>query len=305
MSALANREALQRVWRTPGLLAMELLWRWSFGLGVLGLLLAAWGRVRPILMLDEAELRALNSADPVALASQVFALFEPFAPLLLRVALWVAAGAALLWVATATVGRTIITRMLIGNEARLQSKAAGRTSAPDAVSVVARWPAHAILLAARVLMLLIPVIGYLGGMLLAALVGGGDDPLLAVLLIFAPVCASIALWSLVNFVLSLAPLFVERDGLSPLDAIVAALGFARRRRVELASIATWNGALRSVVALVLTLFAAATLTPGAPLWLRMALVAVETLAYLVLSDWLLLARMAAYARVAVAEPPAR
>jgi hypothetical protein len=32
---------------------------------------------------------------------------------------------------------------------------------------------------------------------------------------------------------------------------------------------------------------------------------VETLAYLVLSDWLLLARMAAYARVAVAEPPAR
>ncbi len=310
-----NREALHLLRLTPALLAMELLWRWSFGLGVVGLLLAAWGRVRPILMLDEAELRTLDSADPLALASQVFALFEPYAPLLLRVALWVSAGAAVLWVVAATAGRAVITRALICEAASFQSEAAGHEAVPNAdsnnadsnntVPLVPRWPAHAFLLAARVLMLLIPLIGYLAGTLLASLAGGGDDPLLAVPLLFAPISAAILLWSLVNFVLSLAPLFVERDGLSPLDAIVAALKFSRRRRAELASIAGWNTALRSAVATALTLAAILTVAAGGPGWLTAVLVALETLAYLVLSDWLLLARLAAYAALAVAEPPTR
>jgi len=310
MSAMANREALRQVCRTPALLAMELLWRWSFGLGVLGLLLAAWGRVRPLLVLDEAELRTLDSADPIALASHVFALFEPYTPLLLRVGFWLAAGAAVLWVVAATLGRTVITRALICNEVRLQSETAGRepvpsTPSPNADFVAPRWPAHAFLLAARVLMLLIPVIGYLSGVLLAALVGGVDDPLLTVPLLFAPVFASIVLWSLVNWVLSLAPLFVERDGLSTLDAIVAALSFARRHRAELASIAGWNAALRTAVSTALTLAAIFTVAAGGSVWLTVVLVAMETLAYLVLSDWLLVARLAAYARLVVAEAPSR
>jgi len=297
MSAEVNREALRQVCRTPGLLAMELLWRWSFGLGVLGLLLTAWTRLRPVLMLDEAELRTLDTSNPVTLASQIVALFEPYAPLLLRVALWVAAGAALLWIVTATVGRTVITRALVRNEMP--------TDVANQAKASSRWPAHAILHAARVLMLLIPAIGYLAGVLLASLAGGAENPLSAAILVLTPFFTACVLWSLVNWVLSLAPLFVEREGLGALDAIVAALNFVQRRRTELASIAQWNGALRTVVAVALTVLGAATLSAGGPLWLRVALVALETLAYLVLSDWLLLARLAAYAQVAVAEPLAR
>ena len=297
MSAEVNREALRQVCRTPGLLAMELLWRWSFGLGVLGLLLTAWTRLRPVLMLDEAELRTLDTSNPVTLASQIVALFEPYAPLLLRVALWVAAGAALLWIVTATVGRTVITRALVRNEMP--------TDVANQAKASSRWPAHAILHAARVLMLLIPAIGYLAGVLLASLAGGTENPISAAILVLTPFFTACVLWSLVNWVLSLAPLFVEREGLGALDAIVAALNFVQRRRTELASIAQWNGALRTVVAVALTVLGAATLSAGGPLWLRVALVALETLAYLVLSDWLLLARLAAYAQVAVAEPLAR
>ena len=328
MSAEVNREALRQVCRTPGLLAMELLWRWSFGLGVLGLLLTAWTRLRPVLMLDEAELRTLDTSNPVTLASQIVALFEPYAPLLLRVALWVAAGAALLWIVTATVGRTVITRIVMSEVTRLQNPTSAGSPALDSYRRSAvdsarpnpaqqnlampypagkssRWPAHAILHAARVLMLLIPAIGYLAGVLLASLAGGAENPLSAAILVLTPFFTACVLWSLVNWVLSLAPLFVEREGLGALDAIVAALNFVQRRRTELASIAQWNGALRTVVAVALTVLGAATLSAGGPLWLRVALVALETLAYLVLSDWLLLARLAAYAQVAVAEPLAR
>ncbi len=88
-----------------------------------------------------------------------------------------------------------------------------------------RWPAHAILHAARVLMLLIPAIGYLAGVLLASLAGGAENPLSAAILVLTPFFTACVLWSLVNWLLSLAPLFVERDGLSALDAIVAALNF--------------------------------------------------------------------------------
>ena len=111
------------------------------------------------------------------------------------------------------------------------------------------------------------------------------------------------LWSWVNWVLSLAPIFVARDGLSPLESVVAALAFLRRNGSRLVAIAIWNNTLRGLAATVITAAAAVTLAMRASLpgWAITGLVVLETLLYLVVSDFLLLVRLAAYGSVAVRE----
>jgi hypothetical protein len=167
-----------------------------------------------------------------------------------------------------------------------------------------RWRWFAILKMARVLMLLILVIGYLGGILIVALANApGQNVLTAALVIFAAVAASGVVWSYVNWVLSLAPIFVARDGLLPLDSVVAAMAFIRRNHSHLAAIALWNSTLRGLAATLITLAGVGTvaLRAAMPGWTVTALVVLETLVYLVVSDFFLLARFAAYSSVAVRE----
>jgi hypothetical protein len=153
-----------------------------------------------------------------------------------------------------------------------------------------------------VLMLLILLIGYLAGVLIAARVGA-PSLLTNALIVFAALAASAVVWSEVNWVLSLAPIFVVRDGLGALDSIVAAIAFMRRNGSHLAAIALWNSTLRGLSATVITAAAIATVAWRAqyPGWLAPALLALETLVYLVVSDYLLLARFAAYSSVAMRE----
>ena len=110
-------------------------------------------------------------------------------------------------------------------------------------------------------------------------------------------------WSWVNWVLSLAPIFVARDGLSPLDSIIAALAFIRRNGSRLMAIAIWNNTLRGLAATVIAVAGAATVAmhTALPGWAVAVLVVLETLLYLVVSDFLLLVRLAAYSSVAVRE----
>jgi len=83
---------------------------------------------------------------------------------------------------------------------------------------------------------------------------------------------------------------------------VEAIAFIRRRRPRLRTIAIWNSSVRGAVAMAITLVGTFTVAlPGLPPWALTVLLVLETLAYLVLSDVFLLARLAAYASVAVGE----
>ncbi len=109
-------------------------------------------------------------------------------PLLLRTFAQLSAVAAVLWIAAATLGRGIITRIIVRRFAANYDL----TIAPDAP----RWASFAILRLARVLMLLILVIGYLGGTLIVASVSAsGQNVLTSALIIFAALAASGLVWS--------------------------------------------------------------------------------------------------------------
>ena len=217
-------------------------------------------------------------------------------PLLLRTFAQVAAVASVLWIAAATLGRGMLTRMIV----RRQAADYGLKIAADAP----RWRSFAILTIARVLMLLILVIGYLAGALIAGLANAPQQNLIAnALVILSAVALSSLVWSWVNWVLSLAPIFVVRDGLSPLDSLVAVLAFLRRNGSRLMAIAIWNNTLRGLAATLIAAVGAATMTmhTALPGWAVAVLAALETLLYLVVSDFLLLVRLAAYSSVAVRE----
>jgi hypothetical protein len=302
MSTDPNREALRLIRGEPALFAMELLWRWSFGLGLLALFLYVYACVRPALILSEADTLALSGHDPFAISETVSRLAADVLPLLVRALAEICAPAAMLWIAANSLGRGIVIR---GIMRRLTSESAGENAAPIAAFIATnatRWSAFALLAASRVLMLLILVIGYLGGGLLATLV----DPLgQRIALAAATVLISLALaawlWSYIDRVLSLAPILLVRDGLRPLDAIGAAIGFLTRNRSRLRAIARQNGAIRGASALVITILGIFTALLPAPTLVIGILLALETVAYLLISDLLLLARLAAYIQVAIDE----
>jgi hypothetical protein len=296
MTANANREGFRIMRSDPALFAMEMLWRWSFGLALLALSFMAYAHLRQAVFLSEADEMAFNGQDPLAVASAAAGLITQALPLLLRTLAQVFSVAAVLWIAAAALGRGIITRTLV----RSFASGYGVRIAPDAP----RWTSFAILKFARVLMLLILAIGYFGGTFMAALVNGREPNVLASGLM---VCASLAIssvvWSYVNWVLSLAPIFVVRDGLAPLDSVVAAIAFIGRNRSRLTAIALWNSTWRGLAATVISLAGVFSvgLRVALPPWTITALLALETLVYLVVSDVFLLARLGAYASVAVRE----
>jgi hypothetical protein len=296
MTANANREGFRILRGDPALLAMELLWRWSFGLALLALSFMAYARLRQAVFLSDADELALSGQDPLAVASAAAGLIGEALPLLLRLLAQVFTVAAVVWIAAAGLGRGIITRMIV----RSFASGYGVSVAPDAP----RWRVFATLKFARVLMLLILAIGYLGGVLIAAFVNPREQNLLvSALIVFASLAAASVLWSYVNWVLSLAPVFVVRDGLGVLDSVVAAIAFIRRNHSRLTAIAIWNSTWRGLSATGISIAAvfSVVLHGALPAWAVTALLVLETLLYLVVSDTFLLARLAAYASVAVRE----
>lgn len=296
MNADAHGEGFRNVRSDSTLLPLELLWRWSFGLGLMALLFFAFAHLRQAILISDADQAAFSGQDPLAMATAAAGIVAGSHPLLLRTFAQLAAVASVLWIAAATLGRGMLTRIIV----RRLAANYDLTIAADAP----RWAWFAILTTARVLMLLILVIGYLVGTLIVASVSAfGKNVFTAAFIIFAAVAASGLVWSWVNWVLSLAPIFVARDGLSPLDSIIAALAFIRRNGSRLIAIAIWNNTLRGLAATVIAVAGAATVAThtALPGWAVAVLVVLETLLYLVVSDFLLLVRLAAYSSVAVRE----
>jgi hypothetical protein len=274
---------------------MELLWRWSFGLGMLALAFFVYSQLRQAVLLSDADVLALSGHDPIVAAATAWGLLAGAMGPLLRVLEPVFCVAVVLWIAATTVGRGIITRVVV----RRFAADYAITISPDAP----RWSSFAILNFARVLMLLILVIGYLGGTLIAGFVSApGQNVIASTLIVFASLAAAGLLWSFVNWVLSLAPIFIVRDGRSPVDAIVEAIAFLRRNYSHLAFIAVWNGILRGLAATVISIAGmfAVALRPAPTVAIAVLLV-LEMLLYLIISDLFLLARLGAYASVAVRE----
>jgi len=278
------RAGLAAVLRRPAIVAIEIAWRWTFGAAALLLVAFVWLEFLRGIEISEAEYALTHSAPLLAVADAIArVLAANYAPLL-RAAAVLLPGVALLWVIASSVGRALTLRLL------LEPARALRYSALVGLSFF------------RAALALAALGGYVAAAILAGLAAGGPErPDVGVFIaVFFPMMfLVVGLWAVLNWFLSVAPLFAVRDGDDTFAAFAHAVRWFRRRPAVFTSIGTLYGVLRLVALVVVTvlcfmLAAAVDLISVAGVAVGIALF---SLLYFALADLLYVARLAAYAEL--------
>jgi hypothetical protein len=275
------------------LFVAELTWRWAFAAGAIGILLFYSAILRDAISLSAADQNALLSSDPVQIISTGTKILAGALPSFVQAATGALPKIAFLWWLCITIGRARILRSIVAPAA-----------APTDGSF---WMSMVLVHGVRVVLLLIPVSAYLFATRTStAVMGDPENPqLLSAMIVFLAIFATgLALWSLANFVASLAPLFVAGKRRPWLDSLADALSVSIARRKDFFAVASMNAVIRTVIALAITV-ASLLLIPLAsflPAFFIGSLAVLLTVLYCAASDYLLLARTASYAVLALSEP---
>jgi len=296
----ASREGLRIVKSEPLLFPLELLWRWSFALGALGIIFLAMRPLVAAVQLTQMDKEMLASHNPDMIAGVLGDIVADLLPVIGTVLAWALPALALLWAAAVTVGRAVTARIIL-------RKIVDESAHPLAAWTGARWRAMTGISMGRVFMGMILFIGYVGAIFIArwaqGLVPPRMSPLVSPLVFLSVFSISVGVWTVVNWFLSLAPLFVVRDGSDTLTAVAQAIHLTQTRGPELRNVAIWNGLIRSVCA-ALFMIAGAVCIPlarSAPEWVSGGLGTAIFVGYCVVSDYLLLVRFASYGVIAMYE----
>jgi hypothetical protein len=301
------RAGIRAVLRQPALILGEIAWRWAFGLAAWLLVIFAVRRILAHVDITQAELLVARHSDVFLIADACARIIVQVLPQLARECLVLAPAIAVLWVAAATVGRAVTLQTLLSSDAQPSTAAILTGDAPADDAAAASESKHpyrsrnvnaarthfgrlTLLNAFRALFTLATLVAFFGALVLA---GAATQNVTAGAVIGVALGSVVALfWSLVNWFLALAPIWIVRDGHTALQSIADSLDLFRRSPAPYASIATWFGLLRAgvlVAALVLALIAAQA-SPAAAI----ALGVVIALVYFAVADFLYIARLAAF-----------
>src|SRR5260370_23282314 len=282
-----NNETPSRAgWRlareNPKLVLVEVIWRWSFGLAALLLLLQAIASTLHRVTISDADWAALHSLDvrdtPSASARIVYS-FEKVFCLVLAV---LPPAMAFLWIAAATWGRAATLKIL---------QKRSNTTAVVGLTLL------------RVLLFLFTLIVAVLVVVCAAMLAtrppyNPEEPdlllYLAIVLIALPLIMIV--WAILNWVLSLAPLFAVQEQKGTFASVAATFRSLRANARAYWSISGVYGTARGaalLAAIVLGVFLGILGNSTIILALLIALM----LAYFSLADFLYVARLAAYLRI--------
>ncbi len=282
---------MQWCWRHPGVVALEVAWRWVFGVVALWLI---WRLVLPRVVEGAGpgalgQLESLSLLEPTRAVTTLVALGRAVWPAMHQVGVMLGLGLALLWVVCSTVGRWFVLR-------RAGLAAAGR-----------RWLGEtAVLQALRLAALAAVTGGWLLLLWMAARsellgpIAAGQEPglvsffavaILGTLLLFVG-------WSLVSYAVSLPPLVAMSGGLCLGESLREgqAAGSLRMKLIEINLV---MGIVKVALIVLLMVFSASPLpfqsvvTTDFLVWWSCGL----TLLYCVASDFFHVARQIACLRL--------
>lgn len=273
--------------RQPALVAGEIAWRWSFGVAAWGLLLFTFFAYLHSLTISSADWLMLRTKAPPLMAEAVRHILSGSGPRLLRAAAVLLPAFTVMWIAAASVGRWASLRALMETHGRFRTilglhflRAAG---------ALAAW------------------IGYLGALLVAGFVAsrGPEDQSGLFLLVFFVLSGVVGvIHGRIRWYLFLANLLAARDGSDAFSSVAAAFDIYRQRRGRFLSLAAAMGGIRIGLVIGVTIV---SLVPTGMLassaWkLLVVVLAIITLAYFVISDFLFVARLAAYVDILRDDP---
>jgi hypothetical protein len=299
-------EGFRATFHRPALATAEIAWRWSFGTAMSLLLTLSFLEYLDTLPVTNADLFFLRTRHPVLISQAVSHILRGSALRFVLASAVLFATLAAGWILASSLGRAVTLRWLVDYFGARWREWAPRSELPLAAEGE-RWGFRSLagLSVLRVSSTLAAVIACLGASVVAGFVSssGNPRPALAFLLFIPMVCLVWLSWSALNWFFSLASIFVVRDGQDTFGAVSAAVGAFRAQMRPILAVSFWFGLAHltafslatTVVAFPLSL--AGVMPPGIPL----VGVALVTLLYCAVVDWLYAARLAGY--VAILEGP--
>ena len=278
---------LWECWRRPSLTALEVLWRWAYGVPALLVLRYEALRILHATPVDFAALRNMTVLDPMGSATTLAKTMEALLPLVLRVALWLAPLMVVAWVVVSAVGRTVVLRRA---DRRLHSRV-GTLIVLQAVRVVALLGSFAVWSWC---------VERVAEMTVTGPVAAGGEPNLVgyFSLVIVATLGLFTLWAVVSWALAIAPLLAMLRGLGVGGSLAAAfrLGPLKAKLVEINLV---MGIVKIALIVLAMVFSATPLpfesvtTPEFLLWWWVGV----TVLYFLGSDFFHVARQVAYLRL--------
>ncbi len=276
------------VFRGPGLALAEIAWRWSFAIAAWVLIALTAREYLASIRFSSGDWTLIRTRQPVLIAEAIAHALQGSGPRLLQAAIIVALGLVVLWIFAASVGRAATLKALLP-----RSMAAGVGSL-----VGLNFLRSAVTLAA--------IVGYVGILVIAGFVAPVDatdtNALLAAVLLFLALAVVVGFfWSVVNWFLSVAAIFVVQNDRDTWGAIADSVAFFRRRPGALTGVTLLFDAVKLVLIVIATLAVVGVFsgvkgsaTMKTALWIAGGI----TLLYCAAADVLCIARLAVYVRMA-------
>jgi hypothetical protein len=275
---------LSACWKRPSLTALEVLWRWIYGIPALLLLRYEALRILRETPVDYAALQSMTVLDPIGAAGTLAKAMMALLPPVLSVALWLAPLLVVVWVLVSAVGRTVVMQRVDGLlHARL-----GTLIVLQAVRVVA-------LLGSFWVWFL--CMQWAAGVTVTGPIATGGEPNLVgyFALVIVGTLGLFTLWAVASWALAVAPLLAMLRGLGVGQSLAAAfrVGPLKSKLVEINLV---MGIVKIALIVLAIVFSASPLpfesvtTPEFLFWWWLFVTAF----YLVASDFFHVARQVAY-----------
>jgi len=282
---MSNETPSRAGWRlareNPKLAFIEVAWRWSFGLAALLVVLQACVSTLNRVTISDADWAVLRSFDPYKMANTVAALVIAYGKLLSLVLAVLLFALAFVWMIAATWGRSATLKILRGSG--------------SAATVAGLNLLRIFLLLAALALAALTTAG--AAMLATHFSSDPEEPnvlvYFSIVILVLPVI--VVLWAVLNWVLSLAPLFAaEEQGV--LAALAATFRSLRAQRKAYWSVSGVYGTIRGAGLLVVIVFGLALAAVGESK-IALGLLVALLLLYFVFADLLYVARLAAYLQI--------
>jgi hypothetical protein len=275
---------LSECWRRPSLTALEVLWRWAYGIPALLIIWYEGSKILRETPMDFAALRSMTVLDPMGAAGTLAKAMEALLPAVLRVALWLAPVMVVAWVVVSSVGRTVVLRRVD----RQLHRQLGTLIVLQAVRVMALLGSFVFWFWCLERVAELTVTG--------TVAAGGEPNLVGYFaLVILSTLGLFTLWAVVSWALSVAPLLAMLRGLGVGESLAAAfrLGPLKSKLVEINLV---MGIVKIALIVLAMVFSATPLpfesvtTPEFLMWWWVGV----TVLYFLASDFFHVARQVAY-----------
>jgi hypothetical protein len=275
---------LSTVWKRPSLTALEVLWRWVYGIPALLLLRYEGLRILHEAPVDYGALRSMTVLDPMGAAGTLAKAMMALLPPVLNVALWLVPLLVVVWVVVSALGRTVVMRQV---DRRLHAQL-GTLIVLQAVRVIALLVSFWIWFSCM---------QWAAGVTVTGPIAAGGEPNLVgyCALVIVGTLGLFTLWAVVSWALAVAPLLAMLQGLGVAGSLAAAfrVGPLKSKLVEINLV---MGIVKIALIVLAMVFSASPLpfenvtTPEFLFWWWLFVTAF----YFVASDFFHVARQVAY-----------